>query len=356
MPVVGIAYLPHGAMILDPDRQDVPKGAESLHSTCMQISEQIASLNPDLLLLSTPHGLNLHQALNIYQPGVFGCKAAGNAEWNNKWQEYSVEVDLDAENSLDLYFHLRKEKRVKPDQLPSIEGMLAFGGLSISLRWGEVIPLYFALHHLAVKEKQQPIKPYLHHVSTKHGPKVVIIAQPKLGLTTDDQKFYRQQQKTLLLQLGQSIRSWCDSSTRRIVVIISGDQSHTHPWSSDSQLLPIIYQPDPSAHSISPMEGNEYAQSFDQTINDWITGNNSSELYSLDASLLVEQAGEKEHLARSCGYTGSLMMQGLMRNDTIQSIRSNFKSSSAKWLLTDFCSCHPTYYGMMAAFYLRNNS
>jgi aromatic ring-opening dioxygenase LigB subunit len=164
--LIGIAYLPHGTMILDPSRADLPKNAELLHSSCLKISEKIAQLNPDLLILLTPHGLNLHHAFNIYQPGVSDGRASGTAEWNHEWTNYSVDVELDGDTSRDLHSYLKQH-------LTNVEGMLAFGGLSAPLRWGEVVPLYFALHHWNTRDASIGRRP----------PKVVLIAQPARGVT-----------------------------------------------------------------------------------------------------------------------------------------------------------------------------
>lgn len=163
--LVGIAYLPHGTMTLDPSRADLPKTAELLHSSCLKIGEKIVSLDPELLILLTPHGINLHHAFNIYQPGVSDGRASGTAEWNQEWRNYSVDVELDGAASRDLHSYLKQ-------RLPNVEGMLAFGGLSAPLRWGEVVPLYFALHPWTTKDS-----------SVCRPPKAIIIAQPARGIT-----------------------------------------------------------------------------------------------------------------------------------------------------------------------------
>lgn len=172
--LIGVAYLPHGAMLLDPNRDDLPDGVKSLHSSCMNISKKIAELNPDLIILLTPHGINLHQAINIYQPGVLNSKANGNAEWNSQWSDYSIQVSLDGETCQDLYKYLKQ-------QLPRVEGMLSFAGLSVPMRWGEVVPLYFALHHLA--STRDTNNSTLKQISVQSNPKVIIIAQPARGTT-----------------------------------------------------------------------------------------------------------------------------------------------------------------------------
>jgi len=174
--LIAVAYLPHGPMLLNPNEDHLPDSAKSMHSACMKISQRIADLKPDLIVLSTPHGLGLHQAINIYQPGFLNNKATGNGEWNNHYIDYSVEVELDGEASRDLYLYLQKEEH----RLPRVEAMVAFGGLNMPLRWAEVVPLYFILHQLASKETHST---YIQHISVKSRPKLVIIAQPELGLT-----------------------------------------------------------------------------------------------------------------------------------------------------------------------------
>lgn len=178
--LIGIAYLPHGTMLLDLTREDLPDGVKSLHSCCMKISEKIAQLNPDLIILLTPHGINLHQAFNIYQPAMSNCNAYGNAEWNHQWMDYNVNIELDGDSSQDLYLHLK-------NKLPNIQRMASFGGLSTPLRWGEVVPLYFALHQLASKKETNSTR--LKQISIQSPPKIVIIAQPAKG-TTSSQNLY----------------------------------------------------------------------------------------------------------------------------------------------------------------------
>lgn len=168
---------------------------------------------------------------------------------------------------------------------------------------------------------------------------------------------YRQEQSAILMEFGRSIRRWCDQSSQRILLVISGDQAHTHAWSAQ---LPPIYQPDPSAFSRFPQSGIVQANRFDEIIENWMTGNNcitDNKLYRMDEKLLIDEAGALEKVALSCGYTGSLTMQGVLESDLIQNRTvdpAELVSQSAEWLLSYFISCHPTYYGMTAALYIRN--
>ncbi|UJR34093.1 hypothetical protein I4U23_021503 [Adineta vaga] len=346
--LIGIAYLPHGTMLLDRTRKDLPNGVEQLHETCMKISEKIAELNPDLVILLTPHGLNLHQSFNIYQPSVSSCRASGNAEWNDQWKDYSVDVSIDGDASQQLYSYLRQ-------RMSKVEAMLSFGGISTPLRWGEVVPLYFVLHQIASNIHGSTSS--LKHVSIPSSPKVIIIAQPAKGSTVEERESYMVEQRSILVEFGHLLRSWCDQSSNRILLVVSGDQAHTHAWSLQ---LPTIYQPDPSCFSKFPQIGTEESKLFDEIITNWITGKSSNcenKLYHLDKRLLIDQAGNIEKVALSCGYVGSLTMQGVMDEELIQNQiedSSEKVNPSVNWLLTDFISSCPTYYGMMAALYIRN--
>jgi aromatic ring-opening dioxygenase LigB subunit len=176
-------------------------------------------------------------------------------------------------------------------------------------------------------------------------------------ILAEERESYHVEQRPFLLKFGRLIRSWCDKSSQRILLVISGDQAHTHAWSTQ---LPTLYQPDPSCFSKFPQGGTEYAKVFDEIIHDWITGKRSkseNKLYYLDENLLTNEAGSIEKFAMSCGYVGSLTMQGVMENDLIENRTGDSLQPidpSSKWLLTDFIFGCPTYYGMMAALYVRS--
>ena len=133
MVFLGAFFLPHGAMILDPNKENLPSSAKNLHEAMKQVTSQIEALNPDLIFLSTPHGLNLSKSFGLYANN----KAQGNSEWNEMWKEFSVLVNLDIDVSASLCNELELQK-VPVEMICSHTGL----GPSV-LRWGEVVPLYF---------------------------------------------------------------------------------------------------------------------------------------------------------------------------------------------------------------------
>lgn len=84
MVLVGLAILPHGCMILDTQKQDLPDGAKQLHEACVKAAKEVDSWQPDVIFLVTPHGFSLSRNMGIYM----NTNAQGNAEWNGEWAEF----------------------------------------------------------------------------------------------------------------------------------------------------------------------------------------------------------------------------------------------------------------------------
>lgn len=63
MVIVGMCVFPHGSMVLDPSMKSLPHGASELHFGCKEAANEIASWDPDVIILSTPHGLSLTKSL-----------------------------------------------------------------------------------------------------------------------------------------------------------------------------------------------------------------------------------------------------------------------------------------------------
>lgn len=180
--LVGVAYLPHGAMILDPGLNDLPNGAQQLNDSCMKISHRISQIEPDLVVLLTPHGIKIHHAFNVYQVRAGTSRANGDASWNGRWNDYQVNVELDNDQAKKLYSYLK-------ENVPNVHGTVTFAGLSTPLRWGEVIPLYFTLVSFASKNATANNVPEK-SIYVKGSPKVIIISQPERGCTGKVMKIF----------------------------------------------------------------------------------------------------------------------------------------------------------------------
>ena len=56
--------------------------------TC-DASREIAGLQPELIILHTPHGISLSDSYALYYNG----DAEGNALWNQQWSEFTVWIN-----------------------------------------------------------------------------------------------------------------------------------------------------------------------------------------------------------------------------------------------------------------------
>ena len=58
---------------------------------------------PDVIVMATPHGINLSESIGVYASRV----ATGSAEWNRTWSEFKVSANINDEFSNELYHHLQ---------------------------------------------------------------------------------------------------------------------------------------------------------------------------------------------------------------------------------------------------------
>lgn len=216
MGFVGAAILPHGAMIFDGDPNsdsaacrernstmppDLIKDCSTLYSSCERAAELVAEMNPQVVLLVTPHGISLSSgALGVYM----ATSARGNALWNDGWQDIEVSVPLDAQLSGQLLDFVQKQG-LKAD------GIVTFSMMEAPLRWGEVVPLWF------VKRKVD---------SDKVKYIVVSAGRQSEGFEV----------------IGRALHEFASNLHQRLVVVISGDLAHTHKMAHSIPLyLPGAY-------------------------------------------------------------------------------------------------------------------
>lgn len=76
MVLIGSAIIPHGSMILDPTAEEIPVGVDELHSAAKFVGDFVRDQEPDILVLATPHGINLSEAIGIYANHVATGKPA----------------------------------------------------------------------------------------------------------------------------------------------------------------------------------------------------------------------------------------------------------------------------------------
>ena len=103
MVLIGCGILPHGSMILDPTIDDIPSGVDELHSASKYVGDYVRDHEPDIIVLATPHGLNLSESIGVYASHI----GVGTAEWNKSWSDFRVSCNFHDEFSLAIYNHLQ---------------------------------------------------------------------------------------------------------------------------------------------------------------------------------------------------------------------------------------------------------
>ena len=216
MGFVGASILPHGAMVFDGDPNsdstacrernstmpsDLIKDCSALYSSCERAADLVAEMNPEVVLLVTPHGISLSSgALGVYMTNV----ACGNALWNDTWQDIEVSVLLDVHLSGQLLDFVQKQG-LKAD------GIVTFSMMEAPLRWGEVVPLWF------VNRKVDSDKV-----------KYIVLSVGR--------------QRESFEVIGKALHDFASILHQRLVVVISGDLAHTHKMVYNIPLyLPGIY-------------------------------------------------------------------------------------------------------------------
>jgi aromatic ring-opening dioxygenase LigB subunit len=243
-------------MILDPKKKGLPKEAKDLHYAMIDAVKAIEELKPDLIFMTSPHGIALSNDFGV----CLNKGAIATAEWEDDYKDYVVKIEIDQEISSNLLDYLF-------DKETAVTGIAAYTpGVEVNLRWGDAVPLWF-----------------LKDLSTK--PKYVLLSQP---LRRHDQT---EELIPETLCLGNDLRIFFEKLDKMVVIIVSADMGHTH-------------------HENGPYGFSEDAASFDALMEEWAE--------SLDANLLVKKAVPKLGKALCCGYIGFVMLQGMLEKKKLK--------------------------------------
>jgi aromatic ring-opening dioxygenase LigB subunit len=287
--LVASVVLPHGDFALDPgllpENSTERQAAEEVAAAASKAGKWLSTLiKPDLIILSTPHGMELTNDFAFY----LGSSASGYADLGqdlHNGTSHRIKLDtisLAPNETHDLLRHLRGQ---------AVSGILNYADSEdMALRWGEVIPLVL-VHAPAYTHRRYII---LSHPLRRYNRSPSMVPE--------------------LLSLGKSIRDWADSRPERIALLISSDLSHTH-------------RPD------GPYGYSNASAPFDAAIQKWAT----SPLKNAK-SLLVEATSLQDQ-AKSCGFTGMVMLHGSL-------VQDHFETKV-------LASRNATYYGMMVATFIR---
>eukprot|EP00731_Ephydatia_muelleri_P015609 Em0009g33a len=226
-----------------------------LHKACLQAGNLLRQLNPDLIVLSTPHGLaDLKQFIFYLNSQGYGRADTDNCVCPSCC--YNVSVPIDANTSLNIVQKLQAFGA-------NVSGLAAYGPSGndeqFPLRWGEVIPLYF--------------------MQSQHA-QVMIVSQPSRRYNSDVAMVPE------LLQLGKQLYTILQTLSERVVVVVSGDLAHTH-------------LPD------GPYGYSNASEPYDMACGLWAS--------TLDTSALMVTAAGLVDRALSCGFTGFVLLHGMLQ-------------------------------------------
>jgi aromatic ring-opening dioxygenase LigB subunit len=296
--VIGAAILPHGDFALDPYLLNDPSLALKLKNSAIIIAKQIYKKNPDIIFLSTPHGYELKKSFLMYL----------NSELEGKYIMGSDLHDPDCRKCYELKMRLKGNMEIANDLVEllikrnnKVEGLEGFADSNpLSFSWGELIPIKFL--DIVYSKKNKSI------------PEVVMMGQPLKRIEHSVEMISE------LLKLGKDIGEYFENLNKNVFIIISSDLAHTH--SEDG-----------------PYGYCKCAQLFDDSIKKYVE--------SLDNEYLLKHAAYYQKIgAMSCGFTGIVMLEGLINNT----------KNSNKWTSKVYELSHPTYFGMMTALFENDNS
>lgn len=302
--VIAAYVIPHGGLALDPSHTNFTNStdqqlAQALHENLVKLCQDVAEQKPDIIFLSTPHGImDLDRFLIYLNSEAAGVAYADNCDKARNCS-VSLNISLAANESLNLVHYLKKSHKVSgisgfgppagssapKIRLPSEGADDSFDQTAIPLRWGEIIPLYF-----------------IPQVQTR---KFIILSHPSRRYNHSETMIPE------LLHLGRSLYLRLHHLKQRVAVIISADLAHTHQKDG------------PYGYSTS-------TQPFDDAVGVW--------LKTLDPTALLETAAGYVNEALSCGYTGLVMLHGMLSEGGLK-----------RWTTKLLINAHPTYYGMALA-------
>lgn len=302
MSIIASYILPHGALCLNPNKYPELKNLPIINKSYMNVAEEIYYSKPDIIILTTPHGISLNSCYGIY----CNSSASGSAEWLGDYKDYTVKVDLAQDESQELLSILQNKK------IPT-EGICAYAEDEIlPLRWGEAIPIWFISQpYLMYTLKSIPI------------PKFLIISMPRKRISDPESMIND------CLDIGKEIYDFVNTNqlikNKKCIVITSGDMAHTHITLPQNSSITTL-------NCCKNLIFDE-ADFFDKNIELWASNPINNE------NILFDMA-KPELTYLSCGYTGFIIQQGIFREITKNSKNMNIKP-------TILCNEHPTYYGMM---------
>lgn len=249
-----IYFLPHGMQIIPGMENPYNFDFEKLHNEMEKISETLEAENSELLILVTPHGLNLENDFLIYEHNEFTGNYYNIVE--KKSVVYGDLVDTKRWQG-DQEFSLQLKQFIAKNEI-DIRGLSqGYADYPLTLAWGETVPLYYL-----PAEKSQ---------------RIIILGIPR----SRHEDIFKIQDT--LVKLGQTLIEFCQDQEETISIIFSGDLSHTHIAEG-----PYGYHPT--------------SKTFDYLVREWS---------KFPRRETFNKILELQPTALACGMAGLSMLQGI---------------------------------------------
>ena len=312
--VVGASVIPHGDFAYDPSLVHNANGSLEVHRASLEAGAFIASLAPDIVLVSSPHGVELSADFAFYANSLGdGFASIGGDLHNKTFPTYKVPLNVTLAG--ELASELVDELRAQGTHASAIRSFADSEPQAI--RWGEVIPLTFVWRALQLQHEQrrqrQDVAGHAHDERDDRAdlPSVIVLSQPLRRYN------HSREMVPELLTLGEQLFDLLERRPERVAVVMSSDLAHTHLASG-----PYGYSPE--------------AEPFDVLCGRWAADPEQH------ASALLREAAAIEADAMSCGFPSLVTLHGMLERAGFGHFRSEVLANR-----------HPTYYGMLVANYYR---
>jgi len=293
--IIGATVIPHGDFALDPSLVNYEGGSLELHRTSLEVGKWIIDLRPDIVFLTTPHGIADSNNFLLYANEVGTGYAPLGVDLQNNCHidpppPYNVPYrgELSRQLVLDVIASLSTEGAPKLN-LTAITSLRSVD--PITLGWGEIIAIKFF---------------------ETFGGKLVILSMPTRRTPQIIPMIPE------LRRLGSFFYDFLEKIPQRVIVAVSSDLAHTHLACG-----PFGYSPT--------------AALFDRACGEWAA--------TLKSDHLIVDAGNIVTEALSCGYSGMVFLDGLLNTAPVGTWQPQLLSNE-----------HPTYYGMLVAKFTRVSS
>ena len=214
--VVGAAVLPHGDFAFDPSLVGNKNHSLELHKGAQAVGAAVAALRPDIIVLTTPHGIESERDFAFYRnTNGSGFAHLGDDLHNASFPGYDVNLNISMNPSI---VHNLTASLLAMDTRANVSTLLSFAdGEAQALRWGEVVPLKLVFDQY--KELAAPLAG-----KTPELPSVVVWSVPSRRYTETDTMVGSGE----LTRLGLNLATALERLDERVVVLVSADLAHTH--------------------------------------------------------------------------------------------------------------------------------